>query len=154
MSKPEMPKPGPAQPAPPPQSFTTAAQVGFRQGGPRRLAVAAGIALLALLLLVWLGPQDTGSCAASPITARPANSQDHAQISIDDGADAMHRLPRSLQVPPPPARLEVLPERTDDRATEIVPSARTSTAPLSREPAYPCPAPARSWRAGSARRPA
>ena len=127
MPKPEMPRPGPAQPAPPPQSFTTAAQVRFRQGGPRRLAVAAGIALLALLLLVWLGPQETGIVRSLTYYGAPGELEIMPEISIDDGADAMHRLPRSLQVPPPPARLEVLPERTDDRATEIVPKTVEAT---------------------------
>ena len=92
MPKPEMPKPGPAQPAPPPQSFTTAAQVRFRQGGPRRLAVAAGIALLALLLLVWLGPQETAIVRSLTYYGAPGELEIMPEISIDDGADAMHRL--------------------------------------------------------------
>ena len=78
----------------------TAAQVRFRQGGPRRLAVAAGIALLALLLLVWLGPQETGIVRSLTYYGAPGELEIMPEISIDDGADAMHRLPRSLQVPP------------------------------------------------------
>ena len=43
------------------------------------------------------------------------------EISIDDGTDASHQLPQSLQAPPPPAEVEVEPEEDDPDGTEPKP---------------------------------
>lgn len=106
-----------------PHSFTTEAQARFRRGGRRRLLLATGVAVLALLLLVWLGPRDTEIVRRLTYYGAPGELQIMPEISIDQGADATHRLPRSLQMPPPPARLEVIPEARDERAQEVVPKA-------------------------------
>lgn len=109
-------------PATEPRSFTTAAQDRFRQGSRRRWLVSAGCAAVALLLLVWLGPSDPGIIRRLEYYGAPGEMKIMPEISIDEGADAAHRLPRSLQMPPP-ARLEIIPERTDDHALETVPKA-------------------------------
>jgi len=103
--------------------FTTAAQDRFRQGARRRLLVASGCAIVALLLLVWLGPRDSAIVRRLQYYGAPGPMKIMPEISIDTGADPVHQLPRSLQMPPPPARLEVIPDRTDERALEKVPKA-------------------------------
>lgn len=107
-----------------PQSFTTEAQARYRRGGRRRLVLAAVTAVVALLLLVWLGPRDSVIVRRLTYYGAPGELRIMPEISIDQGAAAEHRLPRSLQMPPPPARLEIVPERRDDRALETVPKAR------------------------------
>lgn len=117
-------------PAPqPPRSspFTTAAQQRFRSGGRRRWLAAAGIVIAALALLVLLGPRDSELVRRLAYYGAPGELEIMPEISIDEGADQTHRLPRSLQMPPPPARLEVVPERTDDRAHETIPPAAEAT---------------------------
>jgi TonB family protein len=111
---------------PPPRSFTTAAQEQFRRGGTRRRLTAAGLAVAALLLVAWLGPRESAVVRKLTYYGAPGELKIMPEVSIDDGADQTHRLPRSLQAPPP-APLEVVPERTRDRATETVPVPATGT---------------------------
>lgn len=111
---------------PPPRSFTTAAQEQFRRGGTRRTLTAAGLAIAALLLLAWLGPRESAVVRKLTYYGAPGELKIMPEVSIDDGADQAHRLPRSLQAPPP-APLEVVPERTQDRAAETVPVPATGT---------------------------
>jgi len=105
------------------RSFTTAAQDRFRQGSRRRWLMSSGCAVVALLLLVWLGPNDPGIIRRLEYYGAPGDMKIMPEISIDEGADPVHRLPRSLQMPPPPARLQIIPEQTHDRALEKVPKA-------------------------------
>jgi TonB family protein len=105
------------------RSFTTAAQYRFRQGARRRLLVASGCAIAALLLVVWLGPRDSTIVRRLQYYGAPGPMKIMPEISIDTGADPVHHLPRSLQMPPPPAKLEIIPDRTDERAIEKVPKA-------------------------------
>lgn len=116
------------RPEPPTElrSFTTAAQDRFRQGTRRRLLVASGCAIVALLLLVWLGPRDSAIVRRLQYYGAPGPMKIMPEISIDTGADQVHQLPRSLQMPPPPARLEIIPDRTDERAIEKVPKAEVA----------------------------
>jgi TonB family protein len=111
---------------PPPSSFTTAAQEQFRRGGTRRTLTAAGLAVAALLLLAWLGPRESAVVRKLTYYGAPGELKIMPEVSIDDGADQAHRLPRSLQAPPP-APLEVVPERTQDRVPETVPVPATGT---------------------------
>lgn len=104
----------------PPRSFTTAAQEQFRRGDRRRWLVAAGITVAALLLMVWLGPRETAIVRKLTYYGAPGELKIMPEVSIDEGADQAHRLPRSLQAPPP-APLEVEPERPQERATEVIP---------------------------------
>lgn len=108
------------------RSFTTAAQSRFRQGARRRLLVASGCAVVALLLLVWLGPRDSTLVRRLQYYGAPGEMKIMPEISIDTGADPVHRLPRSLQMPQPPARLQIIPDRTDPRALETVPKAENA----------------------------
>jgi len=114
------------EPATERRPFTTVAQDRFRQGARRRWLVASGCAVVALLLLVWLGPEETRITRQLQYYGAPGEMKIMPEISIDTGADARHRLPRSLQMPPPPAKIEVVPERTDDRAIEKVPKAEVA----------------------------
>lgn len=116
----------PPRTPPPPRSFTTAAQEQFRRGGTRRRLTAAGLAVAALLLLAWLGPRESAVVRKLTYYGAPGELKIMPEVSIDDGADQAHRLPRSLQAPPP-APLEVVPERTRDRAPETVPVPATGT---------------------------
>ncbi len=109
---------------PAPRSFTTAAQEEFRRGQGRRWLAAAGAAVGALLLLVWLGPRETAIVRKLTYYGAPGELKIMPEVSIDEGADQTHRLPRSLQAPPP-APLEVERERTDERAPETVPRPST-----------------------------
>lgn len=111
------------EPATERRSFTTAAQDRFRQGARRRWLVASGCAVVALLLLVWLGPEETEIVRSLQYYGAPGELKIMPEISIDTGADPVYRLPRSLQMPPPPAKIQVVPDRTDDRALEKTPKA-------------------------------
>lgn len=104
----------------PPRSFTTAAQERFRQGGRRRWLAAVLFAVASLVLLAWLGPQETAIVRKLTYYGAPGEMKIMPEVSIDEGNDQAHRLPRSLQAPPP-APLVVEPERTDRRALEEVP---------------------------------
>ncbi|MBM4129494.1 hypothetical protein FJ250_00485 [bacterium] len=122
---------------PSPRSFTTAAQEEFRRGQGRRRLTAAGLAVGALLLLVWFGPRETAILRKLTYYGVPGELKIMPEVSIDEGADQTHRLPRSLQAPPPPP-LKVEPERSDERAPEKVPRPATGTDLL--QPANPDPA--------------
>lgn len=110
------PQPSPA----PPRSFTTAAQERFRRGAGRRWLAAASVAVVALLLVAFFGPRETEILRKLTYYGAPGEMKIMPEISIDEGADQAHRLPRSLQAPPP-APLEVVPEQTRDKAAEEVP---------------------------------
>ncbi|MBK8166527.1 MAG: energy transducer TonB [bacterium] len=105
---------------PPPRSFTTAAQEQFRRGGRRRWLAAVALAVGTLLLLAWLGPREPTIVRQLTYYGAPGELKIMPEVSIDDGADQAHRLPRSLQAPPP-TPIEVVPERTRERAAETVP---------------------------------
>ncbi len=121
----------------PPPSFTTAAQAEFRRGAGRRWLMAAGLAVAALLLAVWLGPRETAIVRKLTYYGAPGELKIMPEVSIDEGADQAHRLPRSLQAPPP-APLEVEPEKPHERATETVPRPATGAEHL--QPVVPDPA--------------
>ncbi len=107
--------------APHPHSFTTRAQAAFRGGGRKRLFAATGVALVGLLVLVLLGPDEQEIKKRFEYYGAPDELRIMPVISIEEGADAVHQLPRNLQAPPPPAEVEIEPERTDPDATEPVP---------------------------------
>ncbi len=112
---------GPPAHEPPASSFTTQAQAAFRRGGLKRLAGAVVAALAGLALLVLLGPDEKAVKERFEYYGAPGEMRIMPEISIDKGADPVHQLPKSLQQPPPPASIEVEPEKLSPRATEPTP---------------------------------
>lgn len=104
-----------------PGSFTTQAQAAFKSGGGKRLLAAAVLAILGLVALVLLGPDESVIKERFEYYGAPDELRIMPEISIEDGSDAAHQLPQSLQAPPPPAELEVEPEEKDPDATEPAP---------------------------------
>jgi outer membrane biosynthesis protein TonB len=106
---------------PPEHRFTTRAQDAFRRGGTRRLLAAVGVAAVALLLLVLLGPDQDAVKRRFEYYGAPDELHIMPEISIEEGQDAVRQLPQSLQQPPPPAQIEVEPEEVTERADDSVP---------------------------------
>jgi hypothetical protein len=103
------------EPATERRSFTTVAQDRFRQGARRRWLVASGCAVVALILLVWLGPEETRITRQLQYYGAPGEMKIMPEISIDTGADPRHRLPRSLQMPSPNAPTTARPRKCPRR---------------------------------------
>lgn len=101
--------------------FTTRAQAAFRRGGGRRLLGAAAVAAAGLLLLVLLGPDQESVRRRFEYYGAPDEMHIMPEISIEDGRDAAHQLPQSLQQPPPPAEIEVEPDDVVEKAEDSVP---------------------------------
>ena len=105
-----------------PRPFTTRAQARFKQGGAKRLLGASVAAIGGLLLLVFLGPDEkVVKEKFEYYGARSDEMRIMPEISIDDGSDQVRQLPKSLQVPPPPANVEILEEENDPDAIEEQP---------------------------------
>lgn len=111
----------PAPPDPHRSSYTTAAQDAFRRRGGRRLLWSAAAALLLLGLLIVLGPDHRDVERRFRFYGAPGVLRIMPEISIEDGKDRVHQLPKSLQVPPPPAAIEILKEDVDPHGTVPVP---------------------------------
>lgn len=109
---------------PPRSTFTTAAQDAFRRGGRRRLWWSAAAAIVVLGLLIVMGPDRRSIQRRFRFYGAPGELRIMPEISIDEGKDRVHQLPKSLQVPPPPASIQIVPEDLDPRATEIAPKQR------------------------------
>lgn len=101
--------------------FTTRAQAAFRRGNSRRLAVASVVAVLGLVALVLLGPDEEEIKRRFEYYGAPDELRIMPEISIEEGRDRTHQLPQSLQAPPPPAEIEVEPEDPVDKADEVLP---------------------------------
>ncbi|MCP4572390.1 MAG: hypothetical protein GY838_08590 [bacterium] len=104
-----------------PRSFTTRAQAAFKSGGGKRLLAAVAVAILALVGLVLLGPDENEIKKRFEYYGAPDELRIMPEISIEDGSDAIHQLPQSLQAPPPPAEVEIEPEDLSPDATEPTP---------------------------------
>jgi hypothetical protein len=101
--------------------FTTRAQAAFRGGSAKRLAGAAVVAVLALVALIVLGPDEESIKRRFEYYGAPDELRIMPEISIEDGADLTRQLPQSLQAPPPPAEIEVEREDPVDKADEVLP---------------------------------
>lgn len=110
-----------------PLATTTRAQAAFRQGGGRRLLGATAAALAILALLVLLGPDEEQVKRRFEYYGAPGELRIMPEISIDDGSDAVHQIPKSLLQPPPPAEIIVEPEKDDREALETVAKPRDGT---------------------------
>lgn len=113
--------------APRPRSFTTRAQEAFRGGGRKRLAGAAVVALAGLAALMLLGPDEREIKKRFEYYGAPDELRIMPEISIDEGRDAVHQLPRTLQAPPPPAEVEIEPEKRDPDAADPAPRESTES---------------------------
>jgi len=104
--------------------FSTRAHAAFKQGGGRRLLAAAVVALAGLALVILLGPDQEEIKRRFEYYGAPGELRIMPEVSIDDGSDAVHQLPKSLQMPPPPAEVVVEDEPDDPDATEALPTPR------------------------------
>jgi len=102
--------------------FTTRAQASFRRGGRKRLAWSGAVTLLGLALIVLLGPGEEVVKEKFEYYGAPSDEmQIMPEISIDQGSDQAHQIPKSLQVPPPPANMDIIEEKDDPDAVETRP---------------------------------
>jgi hypothetical protein len=110
---------------PPPKRthrFTTDAQEEFRRGGRRRLVWAGAVALAGLAALVLLGPDERAVKEKFEYYGAPSDEMRiMPEISIEDGSDIVSQIPKSLQVPPPPANMDIIEEEEDPDAVEAKP---------------------------------
>lgn len=102
-------------------SFTTRAQAEFHSGGRKRLLGALVLALIALAALIIFGPEEDAVKARFEYYGAPDDEMRIMdEISIDDGRDRTEKIPQSLRIPPPPARLEIEDDRPDPDGTDII----------------------------------
>ncbi len=106
--------PGPSEPQ---SNFTTPAQAAFRRGSWKRMAAALVLALAALLAFVIFGPDRESVKKRFEYYGAPDEMRIMNEISIDDGRDQVEKLPKSLRIPPPPARLEIEQDEPDPDGT-------------------------------------
>jgi len=102
-------------------AFTTRAQADFRRRNVRRLGWAALVAAAVLILLVLLGPDREAVKRRFEYYGKPGVLKIMPEVSIDEGSDRVHQLPKSLQRPPPPAFAAPEKEDLDPQAKEVVP---------------------------------
>lgn len=114
----------PPSSAPRPSPFTTRAQAEFRNAGRKRLAGAVVVALLGLLAIVVFGPDEQEIKERFEYYGAPGELKIMDEISVVEGQDRAEQLPRSLQVPPPPAELEIEEEPLPEDGFEPVPEPR------------------------------
>lgn len=111
--------------------LTTEAQAAFVRAGRRRMGWSIAAAFVLLLLLVVLGPDRREIERRFRYYGAPGPLRIMPEISIDQGRDRSHQLPKSLQVPPPPASLQVVPEPESPLANEVRPRERQDPQVLS-----------------------
>jgi len=102
-------------------AYTTRAQTEFRGSNSRRLAWAALAAASILILLALLGPDREAVKQRFEYYGKPGELKIMPEVSIDEGSDQVHQLPKSLQRPPPPAFENQENEDLDPKAKEVVP---------------------------------
>ena len=107
--------------APRPASYTTEVQAGSHQGGRKRLLWAGVAALAGLALLVLFGPDEQTIKERFEYYGAPGQLEIMPEISIEEGYHKAHQIPRSLQVEPPPARIEIEKNDPSKDGTEEIP---------------------------------
>lgn len=105
----------------PESSFTTRAQGDFRRGARKRILWASVTAIVIVLLVILLGPKYDPREDILANYGAPGELVIMPQVSITEGQDRTHQLPKSLQAPPPPARMEIEKEETSPEGTIPVP---------------------------------
>jgi outer membrane biosynthesis protein TonB len=82
----------------------------------------AGVTAVAcLVLLVLLGPDEESIKERFEYYGAPGELQIMPEISIEEGHHEVHQMPKSLQVQPPPANIEIEREDPDPNGTVEVP---------------------------------
>lgn len=115
----------PADTAPAPRAgFLSQAQLAVRQGMKRRFLWATLLAVVCLGILIFLGPDQQSIKDKFEYYGTPGELRIMPEISIDQGRDRTHQLPRSLQQPPPPTVVEVPDENAAEDGFEPVPRPR------------------------------
>ncbi len=79
-------------------------------------------ALAGLILLVLLGPDEQEIKERFEYYGAPGELQIMPEISIEEGYQKVHQIPRSLQVQPPPPNIEIEKEDPTDEGTVEVPA--------------------------------
>ncbi len=105
----------------PPSQFTTRAQMAERQGTAKRMAWAVAMAGLALLAFILLGPDEQTIKDKFEYYGVPDEMKIMPELSIDNGQDQVHQIPKSLMTPPPPSSIEIEPEDLSETGTDLVP---------------------------------
>jgi hypothetical protein len=105
----------------PKDKFIESANQNFKHRSRQRFIVAIGITAFCLILFIILGPDaDTVNKKFEYIGAQgDLNIMD--AISVVDGTDKVHQLPKSLQKPPPPSNIEIEKEMTHETGTREIP---------------------------------
>jgi TonB family protein len=104
-----------------PSSFTTERQAAAHRSGRKRMIWAGVVALVGLILLVLLGPDEQAIKERFEYYGAPGELNIMPEISIDDGSQKVHQIPRSLQVQPPPSNIEIEKEDPTEEGTMEVP---------------------------------
>ena len=82
----------------------------------------AGLAaVVGLILLVWLGPDEQSIKERFEYYGAPGDLRIMPEISIEEGEQDLHQIPKSLQVTPPPANIEVEKDEPTDKGTVEIP---------------------------------
>ena len=82
----------------------------------------AGVTAVAgLALLVLLGPNEQEIKERFEYYGAPGDLRIMPEISIEEGHQKIHQIPRSLQVQPPPANIEIEKEDPTEDGTEEIP---------------------------------
>ena len=68
------------------------------------------VALVGITVLILLGPSQEEVKKRFEYYGAPGDLKIMPTISIEDGKDQAKKLPKTLQTPPPPARIEIEPE--------------------------------------------
>nr|MEE4269735.1 TonB family protein [Candidatus Krumholzibacteria bacterium] len=106
-----------------PSSFSTQAQDSFKRAGGKRILGATIGAILLVVLVIMLGPEYNPEEDPLAHYGAPGELVLMPQVTIKEGPDQVHRLPKSLQLPPPPARMEIEEEDISPEGTVPVPPA-------------------------------
>ncbi len=104
--------------------YTTRAQENFRNGGWKRLLGAVAVALCALAAFIIFGPREEDIKKRFEYYGVRDEMLIMNEISIDDGQDRLAQMPKSLRIPPPPAKLEIEEDKPDPKGTEVMPEVR------------------------------
>jgi len=82
---------------------------------------AALAAVVGLVVLVLLGPDEQAVKERFEYYGAPGELQIMPEISIEDGRHEFHQIPRSLQVQPPPSNIEIEKEDPQKDGTVDIP---------------------------------
>lgn len=104
-----------------PSALTTDLQAEAHRSGRKRFLWAGVVALTALVLFIVFGPKESEIKERFEYYGAPGELNIMPEISIEEGDQELHQLPRSLQAQPPPANIEVELEEPDDKGTVDVP---------------------------------